>query len=52
MDAFTAGGTPARCRERLETYVGAGLTEPVIEITGSPDNRDLALDVVREITGR
>jgi 5,10-methylenetetrahydromethanopterin reductase len=52
VDAFTAGGTPARCRERVEAYVGAGLTEPVIEITGSPENRELALDVVREISGR
>lgn len=51
VDAFTAGGTPARCRERLEAYTGAGLTEPVIEITGSPEHRALALDIVREISG-
>lgn len=52
VEAFTAGGTPERCRKRLEAYVGAGLTEPVIEITGSPGNRALALDVVREMSGR
>jgi 5,10-methylenetetrahydromethanopterin reductase len=52
VEAFTVGGTPAHCRQRLEAYVRAGLTEPVIEITGSPEDRALALDVVHEASGR
>lgn len=50
--AFAVGGTPRACRERLEAYVAAGLTEPVIEVTGTPENRALGLGIIREFTGR
>jgi hypothetical protein len=44
-------GTPAECRERLATYLAAGLDEPVIEVTGSSEQRALALEVIREVSG-
>lgn len=52
VEAFTVGGTPAQCGARLEAFVKAGLTEPVIEITGTPENRALGLGIVREVTRR
>jgi alkanesulfonate monooxygenase SsuD/methylene tetrahydromethanopterin reductase-like flavin-dependent oxidoreductase (luciferase family) len=51
-DAFAVAGTPAQCRDRLEQYLAAGLDEPIIEVTGTADERRLALDVVRDIARR
>ena len=51
VEAFTVAGTPAACRRRLEAFVGAGLREPVLVITGSPAHRAQALDLAREFTG-
>jgi alkanesulfonate monooxygenase SsuD/methylene tetrahydromethanopterin reductase-like flavin-dependent oxidoreductase (luciferase family) len=51
VEAFAVGGTPPQCRARLEAYVHAGLTEPVIEITGTPVNRARGLAIVRDVTG-
>jgi 5,10-methylenetetrahydromethanopterin reductase len=48
---FAVAGTPAECRDRLATYLAAGLDEPVIEVTGSSEQRALALEVIREVTG-
>ncbi|HEY1361988.1 MAG TPA: LLM class flavin-dependent oxidoreductase [Xanthobacteraceae bacterium] len=48
-DAFAVAGTPAQCRSRLDAYLAAGLDEPVIEVTGSVEERKLALEVVRDI---
>ena len=48
VEAFAVGGTPASCRARLEQYLAAGVTEPVIEISGSAENRVLALDILRD----
>lgn len=48
VDAFAVGGTPRQCREQLERYFAAGLEEPVIQISGLPENRLLALEIVRE----
>ena len=50
VEAFTVAGTPAACRRRLEAFVGAGLREPVLVITGSPAHRAQALDLAREFT--
>lgn len=50
--AFGVAGTPSECREQLESYLAIGLTEPIIEITGSREERKLALDVVRELSAR
>ncbi len=48
VDAFAVGGTLRNCRDRLAAYLDAGVTEPVIEVSGSAENRKLALDVLRE----
>lgn len=48
VDAFAVGGTPRNCRDRLEAYLGTGVTEPVIEISGSPKSRELALGILGE----
>jgi alkanesulfonate monooxygenase SsuD/methylene tetrahydromethanopterin reductase-like flavin-dependent oxidoreductase (luciferase family) len=50
VEAFAVGGTARQCAQRLAAYVGAGLTEPVIEITGTPANRARGLAIVREVT--
>jgi 5,10-methylenetetrahydromethanopterin reductase len=47
--AFAVAGTPAECRERLADYLSIGLDEPIIEISGSAEERALALEVVREL---
>ena len=51
VEAFAVGGTPENCRARLEQYLAAGVTEPVIEISGGPENRKLALDILRDFSG-
>ncbi len=51
VEAFAVGGTPRQCRARLEAYVRAGLSEPVIEISGTPVNRARGLAIVRDVTG-
>ena len=48
VDAFAVGGTPRNCRDRLAAYLGTGVTEPVIQISGSPESRALALEILRE----
>jgi 5,10-methylenetetrahydromethanopterin reductase len=47
---FGVAGTPAECRQLLEAYLAIGLTEPIIEVTGSKEERQLALDLIRELT--
>jgi 5,10-methylenetetrahydromethanopterin reductase len=51
-NVFAAAGTPEECRERLQQYLAMGVDEPIIEISGSREERRLALDVVREIAQR
>jgi alkanesulfonate monooxygenase SsuD/methylene tetrahydromethanopterin reductase-like flavin-dependent oxidoreductase (luciferase family) len=46
VEAFAVCGSPARCRERLEAYVAAGLDEPVVVLLGGPEDRALGLEVV------
>jgi 5,10-methylenetetrahydromethanopterin reductase len=46
---FAVAGTPAECGERLAEYLAVGLDEPVIEVTGTAEERALALEVVREV---
>ena len=48
VDAFAVGGTARNCRDRLAAYLETGVTEPVIQISGSPESRALAFDVLRE----
>jgi 5,10-methylenetetrahydromethanopterin reductase len=51
-NVFAAAGTPDECGARLAEYLAFGLDEPVIEVTGTAEERSLALDVVREVAGR
>ncbi len=51
-NVFAVAGTPAQCRARLEEYLAMGLDEPIVEVSGSGEERKLALDVVREIARR
>lgn len=48
IEAFCVGGTPADCRRLLAGYLDAGIEEPILQISGTPDNKALALDLVRE----
>lgn len=49
---FGVAGTPDECRQLLEAYLAIGLTEPIIEVTGSKGERHLALTLIREVTAR
>ena len=51
VEAFAVGGTPDQCRERLASYVDAGIEEPVLCILGGPEEQRLALSLVREMAG-
>jgi 5,10-methylenetetrahydromethanopterin reductase len=51
-NVFAVAGTPEECRERLQQYLAIGLDEPIIEVSGTREERKLALDVVREIAQR
>ena len=51
VEAFTVGGTPSECRDRLEAYIKAGLQEPVLVIFGSPGDQALALTLIRDFAG-
>src|SRR5262245_11575516 len=51
-NVFAAAGTPAECRERLEEYLAIGFDEPIVEIAGRPEERKLALVVLRDISLR
>lgn len=48
IEAFCVGGTPADCRRLLAGYLEAGIEEPILQISGMPENKALALDLVRE----
>ena len=48
---FSVAGTPEQCREGLEAYIDAGVDEPIIEVSGTAEERRLALDVIRDFTG-
>ncbi len=48
VDAFAVGGTVRNCRERLAAYLETGVTEPVIQISGSPESRALAFQILGE----
>jgi 5,10-methylenetetrahydromethanopterin reductase len=51
-NAFAVAGTPAQCRARLDEYLAVGLDEPVIEVSGTSDERKLALELVAEMVQR
>ena len=49
--AFGVAGTPKECSDRLAAYLSVGLDEPIIEVSGTPEDRALALEVLRNISG-
>jgi 5,10-methylenetetrahydromethanopterin reductase len=51
VQQFTVAGTPDECRAGLQAYIDAGVDEPVIEVSGTADEKRLALEVIREFTG-
>lgn len=51
VDAFGVAGTPAECATSLQAYLEAGLQEPVIQVSGTEDEKALALQVIREFVG-
>jgi len=48
---FSVAGTPDQCRAQLQAYIEAGVDEPVIEVSGSVEEKELALEVIRDVTG-
>jgi 5,10-methylenetetrahydromethanopterin reductase len=48
---FAVSGTPDECAERLTAYLSVGLDEPIIEVSGTPEERELALEVLRDVAG-
>ena len=51
VEAFCVGGTPADCRAGLARYVEAGVEEPILQISGTAENKALALELVAEFAG-
>ncbi len=47
---FSVAGTPDQCRAQLQAYIDAGVDEPVIEVSGSDEEKQLALEVIRDFT--
>ena len=50
VEAFGVAGTPLECAKSLEAYLEAGLQEPVIQVSGSEEEKSLALQVIRQFT--
>ncbi len=51
VSQFSVAGTPDECRAQLQAYIDAGVDEPVIEVSGSEEEKRLALEVICEFTG-
>ena len=49
VEAFSVAGTPTACRDRLEAFIDAGITEPILMIQGDGPERDAALAFLREL---
>lgn len=50
VQQFTVAGTPDECRAGLQAYIDAGVDEPIIEVSGTEEEKRLALEVIREFT--
>lgn len=48
VEAFTVFGTRKQCAERLERYIAAGITEPVLLLVGEASDRSESLAVISE----
>lgn len=51
VEAFGVAGTPAECTAKLREFIDAGLQEPVIQVSGSDEEKALALRVIRDFAG-
>jgi len=51
VEAFSVCGTPYACRERLQAYLDAGVSEPVLMALGQQSERELALEFIRSEVG-
>jgi 5,10-methylenetetrahydromethanopterin reductase len=51
VETFAVSGTPTHCLDRLKSFIDAGVEEPVVSIVGDAPERELALQLVRELTG-
>ena len=51
-NVFAVVGSPTQCRARLEEYLAVGLDEAIIEVSGDREERELALDLVRDIAAQ
>jgi tripartite-type tricarboxylate transporter receptor subunit TctC/alkanesulfonate monooxygenase SsuD/methylene tetrahydromethanopterin reductase-like flavin-dependent oxidoreductase (luciferase family) len=51
VEAFGIAGTPTEVKKRLQDFIDAGLTEPVLNLLGKAPDHLLALDTMREFTG-
>lgn len=49
VDAFAIVGTPARCRERVEAFLAAGVDEVLINVGSTPSEREAALKLISSI---
>jgi len=49
---FAVSGTPRECRDLLAGYLQAGMDEPIVEVTGTPEQRRLALALIAEVSGQ
>ena len=50
VEAFSVCGTPKACQDRLQAFLDAGVTEPVLMVQGAERERDLALAFLRTQT--
>jgi len=48
VEAFAIWGDRQRCARRLQQYIDAGVTEPVLYLTGDETDRSESLAVIRE----
>ena len=51
VDAFGVAGTVVDCQKSLDAYLKAGLQEPVIQVSGTEEEKQLALEVVSSFAG-
>jgi len=51
VEAFTVAGTPVECRRGIESYIEAGLQEPVLSLIGDAGSRRMAMEVLRAFRG-
>jgi hypothetical protein len=51
VETFAVAGTRNHCLDRLQSFIDAEVEEPVVSIVGNAPERELVLQLVRELTG-